>query len=521
MDDIRTKNWLYNISVTYDIKNIESNGTIITFDDHNFIPGDNISIISSAGGKPFNSTILEIVNKNQIVINPLLTTINDNFSYKIKRKISKSYFRNYPELENLNSNVQNVYENVENNSIYITSPSIPNYFNSENNKLTISDRSALINGLQTNDQIKFSNVHSFLTGDVVEYSYGSTGQNLNIEEGPYYVKKISNTIIKLYKSREDVLLNRFLTFDDANVVNNKITPYLLANKKLTTQKLVRKIIEPKFNTKLSETKYGSTGIFLNGVEISNYKSNDYVYYGPIESVQVTSDLNDYDIISPNIIQITDPNGVGVGASVILHTNGGLKKVNILDSGFDYLNKPKVKILGGNGNGFKVDVNLINFTHSLDFNSQNINSLNLSDNIIVFSEEHKFRDVEEIVYKSNGNNAIGGLVDFSNYFIKSISSNSIQIYSSEQDALVGINTINLTSLGQGLQTIESTTKKKKISSINVLESGVNYSNKKIIVNSTNVNDKKNTIFAKNHGYKNKEIVKYASDEQVIGGLSEDL
>jgi hypothetical protein len=568
MDDIRTKNWLYNISVTYDIKNIESNGTIITFDDHNFIPGDNISIISSAGGQPFNSTILKVVNKNRIVINePLISrtvpnvnidppndpqqTLNTAFpgavaedeviddatgnlwvytgtlwnnvgqpQYKIKRKISKSYFRNYPELANLNSNVQNVYENVENNSIYITSPSIPNYFNSENNKLTISDRSALINGLQTNNQIKFSNVHSFLTGDVVEYSYGNAGQNLNIEEGPYYVKKISNTIIKLYKSREDILLNRFVTFNDVNVVNNKITPYLLANKKLTTQKLVRKITEPKFNTKLSETKYGSTGIFLNGVEISNYKSNDYIYYGPIESVQVTSDLSDYDIISPNIVQITDPNGVGVGASVILHTNGGLKKVNILDSGFDYLNKPKVKILGGNGVGCKVDVNLINFTHSLDFNSENINSLNLSDNIIVFSEEHKFRDIEEIVYKSNGNNAIGGLVDFSNYFIKSISSNSIQIYSSEQDALVGINTINLTSLGQGLQTIESRTKKKKISSINVLESGVNYSNKKIIVNSTNINDKKNTIFAKNHGYKNKEIVKYTSDEQIISGLSEE-
>jgi hypothetical protein len=517
MDDIRTKNWLYNISVTYDIKNIENNGTIITFDDHNFIPGDNISIISSAGGQPFNSTILKVVNKNQIVINPPLTNINDDFSYKIKRKISKLNFKNYPELANLNSNVQNVYENVENNSIYITSPSIPNYFNSE---LTISDRSALINGLQTNNQIKFSNLHSFLTGDVVEYSYGNAGQNLNIEEGPYYVKKISNTIIKLYKSREDILLNRFVTFNDVNVVNNKITPYLLANKKLTTQKLVRKITEPKFNTKLSETKYGSTGIFLNGVEISNYKSNDYIYYGPIESVQVTSDLSDYDIISPNIVQITDPNGVGVGASVILHTNGGLKKVNILDSGFDYLNKPKVKILGGNGVGCKVDVNLINFTHSLDFNSENINSLNLSDNIIVFSEEHKFRDIEEIVYKSNGNNAIGGLVDFSNYFIKSISSNSIQIYSSEQDALVGINTINLTSLGQGLQTIESTTKKKKISLINVLESGVNYSNKKIIVNSTNVNDKKNTIFAKNHGYKNKEIVRYTSDEQIISGLSEE-
>jgi hypothetical protein len=517
MNDIRTKNWLYNISVTYDIKNIESNGTIITFDDHNFVPGDNISIISSSGEKPFNSTILTVVDKKRITIKPQLENINSNLLYKIKRKISKSKFKNYPELANLNSNIQNVYEDIESNSICITSPSIPNYLNQE---LTITDRSVLINGLQTNNRIEFSNEHSFLTGDVVEYSYGNTGQNLNIKEGRYFVKKINNTTIRLYKSIEDLALDRFLTFDDTDVINNKITPYLLSNKKLTTQKLVRKITKPKYTNELIKTKYGSTGILLNGVEIANYKSNDFIYYGPIESVQVTSDLNNYDIISPNIVQITDPNGVGVGASIILHTNGELKKVNILDSGFDYLNTPKVKILGGNGEGCKVNVNLINFTHSLNFNSENNNTLNLSDNIILFSEEHKFRDIEEIVYKSNGNNAIGGLVDFSNYFIKSISSNSIQIYSSEQDALVGINTINLTSLGQGIHTIESTIKKKRISSVNVLESGVNYSNKKIIVNSTNVNDKKNTIFAKNHGYKNKEIVKYTSDEQAIGGLLED-
>jgi len=517
-NDIRTKNWFYNISVTYDIKSISEDGsTIITFDDHNFVPDDDIMIIPSSGSGITTSIVNEVKNRNEIAIKPPLSNIDNRFSYKIKRKLSKSKFKNYPEILNVNSNIQNVYENIENDSVYITSPSIPNYIGGE---LLTSDRSILLNGIQSNNTIKFPVPHSFLTGDVINYSYGNEGQNLNINEGLYYVKKINDTSIKLYQSREDILLDKFLSFSDKiNVIDNKITPYILSNKKLSTQKLVRKLSKSKFNPKPSETKYGSTGILLNGVEISNYKSSDFIYYGPIEDVKVISDLSDYDVINPNAVQITDPNGVGIGASVILHINGSLKKVNILNSGFDYLSIPKVSITGGNGDGYNLDINLIEFTHSLNFNSESINSLNLSNNTITFSEEHKFRNIEKVIYKSNKGSSIGGLVDFSNYYIKSITSTAIQLYPTDQDALVGINTVNLSSFGQGIHTIESITKKKKISSINVLDSGSNYSNKKIIINSKNVNDKKNIIFAKNHGYKDKDIIHYNSTGQRIQGLNE--
>jgi hypothetical protein len=523
-DDIRAKNWFYNISINYDIESISSSGLISTFEDHNFIPGDLVSIESSSGTLQFSSSISEVKNKTQIIINPTLpdTNISDKLSYKIKRKISKSKFRDYPELSNLNSNIQNVYEKIDDNSIYVTAPSIPNYFN---NELIVGDRSVPINGIQLNNQITFRLgaqiiTHSFLTGDVIEYSYGNTEQNLDIIEGLYYVKKIDSNTIQLYESREDILLNRFLTFSDTVVVNNKITPFLLSNKRLTTQKIIRKIDNPKFSTELNETKYGSTGIFLNGVEISNYKSNDFIYYGGIENVKITSDLNDYDVINPNIVEIVDPNGVGIGASIILHINGNLKKINVIDAGFDYLTRPKVSIAGGNGSGYKLDVNLVNFTHSLDFNSKNTNSVNLLNNTITFFEEHKFRPIEKIVYKTNGKPPIGGLSNSLNYYIKPISSTKIQIYFTEQDALVGINTVNLSSLGEGIHTIESINKKKKISSINVIKSGSNYSNKKVIVSSNMINDKKNTIFAKNHGYNDKDIINYSSTGQEIGGLPAD-
>lgn len=517
LTDIRTKNWFYNIPITYNIKTILDNGLIYTIDDHNFILGDNVSIESSNGDLIFNSTVKQIKNTNQIVINPPLLNIQNEFSYKIKRIISKSKFRNYPEILNINSNVQNVYEKIEDKSIYVMSPSIPNYFNQN---LNISDRSILINGFQLDNQITFPIKHPFLTGDIVSYSYGSSNLNLNIEERSYYVKAINDKTVRLFKSREDILINRFVLFDDKiNVFNNKLSLFSFSNKKLGTQKLVRKLDLPKFNLNSEKTEYGSTGIFLNGVEISNYKSNDFIYYGPIESIGVISDLENYDIINPNIVEISDPNGVGIGASIILHVTGNLKKINILNTGFDYLSQPKINIAGGNGSGYILDINLINFTHSLEFNSENINSLNLQDDIITFSEEHKFRNVEKIIYKSNGKNSIGGLVNFSNYYLKSISSNSIKLYSTENDALTGINTINFSSLGQGIHTIESFDKKKKISTINVVDSGSNYSNKKLIILPNNVNTKKNTIFAKNHGYKNKEIIYYNSTGQKIGGLDE--
>jgi hypothetical protein len=523
-DNIRTKNWLYNISVDYDIEKISSDNlvnVITLFDEHNFVPGDNVLITSSQGDLQFTSNVIDNTSKFQIVIKPplLLSDINENFSYKIKRKLSKSLFKNYPELSSVNSNVQNIYEPVEENGdVYITSSSIPNYFNTPDNPLPISNRFILINGNQTNNQISFPSLHPFFTGDIVRYSYGNDNQDLDIDEGLYYIKRLSNRIIRFYKSREDILKDRFVTFPNKTVSNNVITPFILSDKQLTTQKLVRKIQNPTSSVKLNETRYGSTGIFLNGVEISNYKSNDFVYYGPIEEVKVSSDLDDYDVINPNNIIISDINGLGTDADLILHITGNLKKVNILDSGFDFLSTPIIGVNGGNGGGCKFDVSLVNFTHRLDFNSQDTNSLNLLDNIITFTQEHRFRDVEKITYKNNGQTSVGGLVNFSNYYLKSISSTSVKIYFTEQDALVGINTVDFSSLGAGIHTIESVIKKKRLSSINVINSGSNYSNKKIIVSHNAINDKKNTIFARGHGYKDKEIIYYENTGTEIGGVS---
>jgi hypothetical protein len=520
VDDVRAKNWVYNISLSYDIATILPSGIVNTIDSHNFVIGDEVEIIPSNGTRSHISRVLKINSKNQISINPPLRNIIPNISYKIVRKLSKCKFSNYPELSNLNSDIQNLYLDLDDDSLYVTSPSVPNY---SNRPLPISDGSVILSGLQTNSQLVFRDSqnrllqHPFISGDVIFYSYGNTEENLPINEGVYKIKKINDNTIKLARSNQDLLLNNFVTFPDTTIRNNKVTFFNLANKRLSSQKIIRKIDKPINSSIEYETKPGSIGIFVNGVEILNYKSNDYIYYGPIENIDVLSDLDEYDIINPNKLIISDPNGLGIGASCNLHVTGNLKKINIIDPGFDYIGTPKVKIEGGNGKNAVVKVNIVNFKHIEEFNSNNSFVVNLNTNTINFAKEHRFRDIEEILYDTNKNIPIGGLENESSYVLKSVSDTQIQLYKTIEDAIVGINTINFTSLGTGTQKIVSTIDKRRVSSIKVDNSGENFSNRRVEIFPINVNIKKNTIVAKNHGFKDKEIIKYHSSIQEIGGL----
>ena len=74
------------------------------------------------------------------------------------------------------------------------------------------------------------------------------------------------------------------------------------------------------------TDIGQTGILINGVEISNYKSNDKIYYGPLENLQVLNNGEDYDVINlPNIVIST---GVGTTALAQPVISGKIKNVSV-------------------------------------------------------------------------------------------------------------------------------------------------------------------------------------------------
>ena len=235
----------------------------------------------------------------------------------------------------------------------------------------------------------------------------------------------------------------------------------------------------------------------------------------------------YDIINPPLLTIND--SVGTGASAHCSVIGGLERIDIIDPGFDYLEEPIITITGGNGVEASAKTKLISFDHSIDFNSQeNAGLVNIINNTITFLNYHKFRDVEEVIYDTNGETSISylpkdgaepaGLTTNSTYFVSIQDAYTIKLHNAFNDVAVGINTIDLVSYGTGNHTFRSVNKKKRIGSITVENSGINYQNKKRIVTNVGIDTAADIINIKNHGYNSGEIISYTPSGSPIGGLT---
>jgi hypothetical protein len=417
LKDEKSNNWFFNIPLKYDVESIQlldtsdQSYTINIFDDSYIRVGDSVTLISSTDVKK-TGTVTSFNNKKSFNVQFGSNQFEPNESldlglnYIIKKNLSKVFSENYQEVNQYTSNVQNVYID-EDNSLYVCSPSLPTYINSIKDPFKVNDRSMSFSGFFSGTTLEIGR-HGFYTGDSIVYK-PSTNNTLGISTGVYFVKVVSETEIKLARSRNNIFTENYVevngTVTDAKFELADFTYMDLSTQSLESQKLIRKISTPEIDNKIYETEPGLTGIFINGVELLNYKSKDNIYYGPIEKVIPTSGGSDYDIINPPILEIIDP--VGFGANAICSVLGGLKRIDIIDPGFDYLEEPKILISGGNGFGASAKANLISFDHEVSFNSQSSAQLVKLNpvNSISFSDYHKFRDAEEVVYITNGQGAI--------------------------------------------------------------------------------------------------------------------
>ena len=130
---------------------------------------------------------------------------------------------------------------------------------------------------------------------------------------------------------------------------------------MDSQKIIRKLVDPVTATETHTTDPGPTGILVNGVEILNYKSNDSIFYGSIQDVEVVSKGEDYGYYQPPILQTND--SVGAGFSAFCGITGSLGKIDVLDPGFDYVTIPTIRITGGSGKGAVAQPILKSISHS--------------------------------------------------------------------------------------------------------------------------------------------------------------
>jgi hypothetical protein len=507
-------NWFFNIATSYDTKSVSLQNSanfsynVTTFDPHNFVLGDGLKIISSDGIEK-TSTVITILNQNSITIKGQGELDTQKY-YTVQKTLSKVNSNNYPELSIYTTNVQNLY--TDNQSLYVTAPSIPNYLDQP---LNINNRSVTFSGTFDSENILIPN-HGFYTGDSVTYRPASSSNTLNISEGIYFIKKVDNDTIKLSRSRANIYNDKYISV--SGTVTDSILEYTsFAYQKLEPQKLIRKISNPITDEGSHETTVGPTGILVNGVEVLNYKSNDAVFYGPIERIDVTSAGDGYDVINPPTLDVSDI--VGTGLSSYCEVEGKLERIEIIDGGFDYVENPIITITGGNGIGAVAKANLISIDHSVSFNSiVSAGLVDLTNNTVAFSSYHKFRDGELVVYKTNGQTAVGGLSTDSPYYISVQDSYTVKFHKTYTDAIAKINNIDLTSYGAGNHNVASANKKKILGSISIVNSGKGYKNRKTTVTSSGINTASNIIAIKDHSYKSGELVSYTPGTTAIEGLS---
>lgn len=520
-DDYRLNSWFFNIKSNFDVLSISLIDAlnfvyeVETYDNHDFKLGDVIFMFGNDGTTSSNGIVNSIVNEKTITISEQ-GSLDLSKTYKIYRNLSKVRFKNYPELSVYNANVSNSYFDEVSGDVYVSAPSLPNYNNEE---LKLYNKK--ISGSITNNSVVFVQKHPYLSGELVVIKI-----NNNSEQITGYIKKVNNNSIKLAKNKDSIITDTFIDlgeYESLNCVveylsfndyNNDLQKY--ESKQLQTQKIIRKISIPKsFSTKETETQIGPIGIFVNGVEIYSYKSTESIYYGPIESVRVLAGGENYDIINPPKLTISDT--VGTGATGHCFITGSLQRIDILDPGFNYIEQPTVTISGGNGINANAEVSLVTYTHFAEVNA-NTSTVNSTIDTITFSSPHKFSTYERVRYVTNGNRNISGITTNATYFVGAVGINTIKLYSSTQNVLNDIPLQINVSQNLGNHKFESVTKKRKIGSINILNPGSEYSNRKIIVSSANIDLSNNLINKKNHGYKTGELISYQPTGTTIGGLT---
>ena len=520
----KSNNWLSNVKSKFKIKET----TVVDVNNftyqHEFFKDSLLREGYSVRYENFDSTV-SILGEVTSVNSANNVTIQYNQAiplsgvFFIENQLLKGESTRYPYISNFVANTQNIYAKF-NGDVLVASNSIPNFdgviTNSYDNKITFSASLLSTNVLTLPTNPTSLPDHGFYTGDTVYFESKGNGFQ-EIASGNYFVGRVDESRIRFARSKADLARGTFLSFN-GSVVDASVTLLESYKKNIEPQGLFRKITTPVVRKKTYETEPGSTGIFINGVELVNYKSGNNVFFGDIQRLTMTAVGSDYDIIAPPILSIKDE--VGTGATGITNVKGSLERLEVTDTGMGYIKPPLITISGGNGVGAAAAARMISIKHENTFIANSPDAVNLLTNDIIFKEDHKFVDGEGIIYQPRGSKVVAGLTTGSKYYVNVTGQTSIQLHNSRSEAFIGINTVGLTAFGNGNQYFVSEDLKQVVSSIVVTNPGVGYENKQRTIPTVGVNTSNDRVEIANHGYNNKDIVRYKAGTPAISGLAED-
>ena len=551
---IFANSWIYNTSSRFYINNI--NGSTFTLeseiDDSQLKVGDTVDILKrNSQTIAFSGAIVANINKSnkQVILNNILSFVPvATFDYDLRRNLNKASAASV-DIQYGNgkivSDVQNVYNELD-EYFYVASNSLPSYqIQTRFVQSTISDAlgGSTLQDLNVNtleySTISFAQPVPFITGDEIIY-FSENSDIPGLASGEKYFVKVlplSNQI-KLYSSRSFIEIDDYITFYETRIAgSHTFTLVSQKDRKVFPQKLLKKFpfsqnikngIDQKTNT-------GSIGLLVNGVEIVNYKSDENVYYGPIDNIKVFNQGENYDVINPPTIQVAaSPNG-GTTALIRPVVSGIVSSIIVDPQDFDILEVNSATITGGNGFGCQLQPILENRYRSVSFDARvttQSGGVDVNQETITFLSNHNFKDGEAIVYSNNGNSSLGlatyfgGNNDQSNYltnggvyYAKVFSNNTIRLHPKLTDYISGINTVGFSTINTvGIHKFRTLNSKKTLKSIKVLNPGFGYENRKLYAKSDLVSVTQDWISFKNHNFKDGDLVTYSTTGSVISGLS---
>ena len=546
--EIFANSWIYNTSSRYEIDSFSTNSQFTlksNVDKSSLKVGDFIDILyrntqtisdnedpaAPPGNKLENLEIRSINGKEIETIQGF--QVSSSYRYDIRRKIKNASASSVAlEFNPIVSDIQNVYD--DNDHMYVASNSLPSY------QITQSIFSYNATGVDDIDsstnlysKIVFGEQVSFFTGSQIYYQ-PSNSAIVGLSEGVYFVEVVpgsGNLKIRLYASQSVVGTTNCVKFGELTSGTHSFTLNSQKEKVLSPQKILRKfpLLVNNGDGKSDLTTPGPVGLLVNGVEIFSYKTNDRVYYGPLDEVNILKSGEEYDVINTPVLSLSS--GSALIEPII---SGSIKKINLDTKDFDVDVVVSIAITGGNGFGAVFEPIIERKRREIEFDARETTSgggINITNETVTFLSEHNLVDGQEIVYRPGDNPSIGigtfqgsnletgnTLKNESSYYVKYVSTTTIQLYPSISDFRSGINTIGFTGFGNsGIQKF-ATEAKNTLKEIKVINGGSNYTSRKLRVLPSGISTSNSIIEYKNHGFRDGELVTYSNTGTSISGLT---
>ena len=537
---IFANSWIYNTSTRYQIDEFidpNNDGSINQFslkssiDKSSLKVGDFIDILSRNSELSYVKNLQITQISDNIVTTNNFFTINQSFRYDIRRRIKTSSSSSVPlEYSESFADVQNVY-NENDEYMYVASNSLPSY------NINVSPFSYNASGLDGLDddtglysRIIFPSQVSFITGSEIYYK-PSNSPISGLSEGLYYVEVLAGiNSIRLYSSRSVIGSVNYLQFSNFPSGTHNFTILEQKEKVISPQKIFKKFsLEPSISKKGTDaTEVGPVGLLINGVEVLSYKSDNKIYYGPLNSVKVLNGGGNYDVINPPLLT------VDFGSATIQPViRGSLEKIYVDPQDFDIDTIVSIALTGGNGKGSSIEPVVERKSREIDFDAKELGyggGVDVNAETITFKTQHGLIDGQTIFYNPQNNPSLGiGTFQGSNfitgltlekntqYTAKFINDRTIQLYRSFSDYNSGINTVGFTTIGTSGIHKFYTTPKNTLTQVKVINGG-QFENRKLRVLPVGISTLDDTVYFKNHGFNDGELISYDYQTTSISGLS---